>query len=106
MFSDGEQPEIKPSSKFGDIMAFATLVVLWGLIGVPMFAGIRVFTGEGRRGDLLCMAAMAAIVIGSLLAFDRLSKTEWRSNEQRQIVYIWTHISIWGAALLLFWPQG
>ena len=68
-------------------------------------SGIRAVAGDGGRSDLLCIVATGAVIAGSLVAMSRLESVDWRSVEQRQMVYLWTHVIISGAALLLFWPK-
>ena len=100
-----DDADLKPSS-LSTAFAFATLVLLWFVLGVPMLIGIRSLMGEGIAADGLCLGSVGGIVLGSIWGLNRLFGADWKSNYFRQTVWFWTYLTIWGAACLLFWPQA
>ena len=97
---------IKPSTTLGTAFLFATQVLLWIVLGVPMLTGIRSLIGEGVISDGLCFGAISGIVLGSFYGLDRLTSIQLTSNHFRQTVWFWTYLIIWGSAVLLFWPRA
>jgi len=83
---------------------FVSLVAFWAILVGPMFIGISMLAGHGFLGEFLQLASPTGIILATFDAFNRLENHKWHSDEPRRTTYIWIHGSIWGFALLLFWP--